>query len=127
MSIVVMAIYFWRLMSCSLPPRAAIISTFVPVGPVGMGAFSIQNLSVGLAMHLTKHQFILQRDPHPPADPAILGSVAEGIHWTGIIVALFLLGIGSFFLVEAIAGVWNRLPKTFNVGRFISLPLPRLC
>ncbi|KAI1609578.1 voltage-dependent anion channel-domain-containing protein [Exophiala viscosa] len=116
MSLVILSLYIWRLMSCSLPPRVAIISTFVPVGPFGMGAYSIQQLAVGLASQVREHKFTLTRPPQPPNDAATMATIAEGIHWTGIIVALFLLGLASFLLVEACFSIYARVPKTFNVG-----------
>jgi len=116
MSLVILSLYFWRLMSCQLPPREAIISTFVPVGPFGMGAYSIQQMAVGLASQIRKHRFTLERPPQPPNDPATMATIAEGIHWAGIIVALLQLGIASFLLVEACFSVYAKVPKTFNVG-----------
>lgn len=115
-SLVILSLYLWRLMSCSLPPRVAIISTFVPVGPFGMGAYSIQQLAVGLASQVREHRFTLARPPLPPNDAATMATIAEGIHWAGIIIALVQLGIASFLLVEACFSVYARVPKTFNVG-----------
>ncbi|KAK5220340.1 Plasma membrane sulfite pump involved in sulfite metabolism [Exophiala xenobiotica] len=116
MSLVILSLYFWRLMSCQLPPRDAIISTFVPVGPFGMGAYSIQQLAVGLGSLVREHRFTLDRPPQPPNDAATMATIAEGIHWAGVIVALLLLGLASFLLVEACFSVHANVSKTFNVG-----------
>ncbi|KAJ9493363.1 Plasma membrane sulfite pump involved in sulfite metabolism [Exophiala xenobiotica] len=116
MSLVILSLYFWRLMSFQLPPRDAIISTFVPVGPFGMGAYSIQQLAVGLGSLVREHRFTLERPPQPPNDAATMATIAEGIHWAGVIVALLLLGLASFLLVEACCSVHANVPKTFNVG-----------
>ena len=35
MSYMILTIYFWRLMYCQLPQRGAIMSCFIPVGPLG--------------------------------------------------------------------------------------------
>ncbi|KAK5332326.1 Plasma membrane sulfite pump involved in sulfite metabolism [Exophiala xenobiotica] len=122
MSLVILSLYFWRLMSCQLPPREAIISTFVPVGPFGMGAYSIQQMAVGLASQVREHRFTLARPPQPPNDVTTMATIAEGIHWLGIIVALVQLGIASFLLVEACLSVCAKVPKTFNVGQSHSIP-----
>ncbi|TKA75881.1 hypothetical protein B0A55_04846, partial [Friedmanniomyces simplex] len=116
MSLVILSLYFWRLMSNQLPPREAIISTFVPVGPFGMGAYSIQQLAVGLASQISQHKFNLERPPQPPNDAATAAAIAEGIHWLGILVALVQLGLASFLLIEACFSVYAKVPKTFNVG-----------
>src|SRR3984885_9963477 len=88
MSYIVLAIYFWRLMKCKLPARESIISCFVPVGPLGMGAYAIQKIA----------------------------AIAESIRWLGTLIAFCLLGLGTFFLVEAIASVWAKFPRSFNIG-----------
>ncbi|KAK5399958.1 Plasma membrane sulfite pump involved in sulfite metabolism, partial [Exophiala xenobiotica] len=120
MSLVILSLYFWRLMSCQLPPREAIISTFVPVGPFGMGAYSIQQMAVGLASQVREHRFTLARPPQPPNDVTTMATIAEGIHWLGIIVALVQLGIAWFLLVEACLSVCAKVPKTFNVEETLS-------
>lgn len=40
----VMTLYFHRLTVHSLPPREVIVSVFLPVGPLGLGGFGIQQL-----------------------------------------------------------------------------------
>lgn len=116
MSYIILAIYFWRLIKCKLPAREAIISCFVPIGPLGMGAYSIQNLAVGLATHINKYNYTLERAPQPPVTVQTIAAIAESIHWLGILIALCLLGLATFFLVEAFASVWARFPRSFNIG-----------
>lgn len=116
MSLVIAAIYFWRLMSYHLPPRSAIISTFVPVGPFGMGAYSTQQMAIAFTHHLNKQSFALQSPPQPPSSASTIAVVGECIHWGGIILALVQLGLASFFLVEGCLSVCSKVPKTFNVG-----------
>jgi len=113
---IILAIYFWRLMKCKLPAREAIISCFVPVGPPGMGAYAIQNLAIGLAAHISKYNFTLERAPHPPVSAQTIGAIAEGIHWLGVIFSFSFLAIGTFFLVEAFASLWAKSPRSFNIG-----------
>ena len=114
MSLVISTIYLWRLMKCQLPARDAIISCFVLVGPFGMGAYGIQNLAVGLAMHIEKYRFVLERGPSVPASS--LAAVTESVHWIGIILAFANLGLATFWLIEAISSVWSKFPRSFNVG-----------
>ncbi len=116
MCYIILAIYFWRLCKCKLPAREAIISCFVPLGPLGMGAYSIQNLAVGLATHISKYEFTLERAPQPPINTDTIAAIAESIHWLGILIAFCLLGLATFFLVEAFASLWARSPRSFNIG-----------
>jgi hypothetical protein len=113
---IIIAIYFWRLMKCKLPAREAIISCFVPVGPPGMGAYAIQNLAIGLAAHISKYKFTLEHAPQPPVSAQMIGAVAEGVHWLGVILSFSLLAIATFFLVEAFASLWAKSPRSFNIG-----------
>jgi tellurite resistance protein TehA-like permease len=116
MCYIILAIYFWRLMKFKLPAREAIISCFVPVGPLGMGAFAIQSLAIALAAHIDKYKFTLQHPPQPPVSVQTIGAIAEGIHWLGVIFSFALLAIGTFFLVEAFASLWAKSPRSFNIG-----------
>lgn len=114
MSLVISTIYLWRLMRCQLPARDAIISCFVPIGPFGMGAYGIQNLASSLAAHIEKHHFVLERASDAPAPS--LAAVAENIHWIGIILAFANLGLATFWLIEAVASLLSKFPRSFNIG-----------
>ena len=116
MCYIILAIYFWRLVICKLPAREFVISCFVPVGPLGMGAYAIQNLAAGLATHVSTYNFTLERAPQAPVTIQTITAIAESIHWLGILIAFCLLGLGTFFLVEAIASVWAKFPRSFNIG-----------
>jgi hypothetical protein len=121
MSSVVLPIYFWRLMTQQLPARSAIVTTFVPIGPFGMGAYSIQQLSSDLARCITEG-FTL--DQALGADGVSTRIIGEGIRWLGIIIALTCLGIASFWLVEACLSVATRPPNSFSVGKIVFGPCP---
>ena len=116
LSFLVLGIYLWRLMSCQLPPRESIVSTFVPVGPPSMAAYTLVNLSVALARNVVKNGFLFGQSFEPAATQQVQTAVAEIIIWIGVIGALFLLGVASFFLIEAVAAVATTVPKTFNIG-----------
>src|SRR2546429_653530 len=81
MCYIILVIYFWRLMKCKLPARDAIISCFVPVGPLGMAAYAIQEMAVGLAAHISKYKYRLELAPKPPVSAQTIGGVAESVHW----------------------------------------------
>jgi tellurite resistance protein TehA-like permease len=113
MSSVLLPIYFWRLMTAQLPARAAIVTTFVPVGPYGMGAYSIQQLSSDLARCISGG-FTL--DATIGSNEMSTRLIGEGIQWIGVIVALMCLGIASFWLVEACLSVGTKPPRSFSIG-----------
>lgn len=116
LSSLILGIYLWRLMSCQLPPREAIVSTFVPVGPPSMAAFTFLNLAVALSRNVTHGNFDFRETWEPTITPATRAAVAEMIMWIGVLLCLFFLGIATFFLIEAVASVTTRVPKTFNIG-----------
>ncbi|KAK5065343.1 hypothetical protein LTR84_001181 [Exophiala bonariae] len=116
MSFMLVPIYIWRLMSTLLPPQAVIVSTFVPIGPFGMGAYSTQQLASGLARRIAQRNFTLTNPPQPPSDGAYIATIGEAIQWAGIILALFQLAVASFFLVEGVLAICTRAPGPFNVA-----------
>lgn len=81
-----------------------------------MGAYAIQNLAIGLAAHINKYKFTLGRAPQPPVSAEMIGAIAEGVRWLGVIFSFALLAIGTFFLVEAFASLWAKSPRSFNIG-----------
>lgn len=121
MSFMLVPIYIWRLMSTLLPQNAVIISTFVPVGPFGMGAYSTQQLATGLARRLRQHNYTLTNTPQPPAEGAYIATIGEAIQWAGVILALFQLAVASFFLIEGVLAICTRAPGPFNIGQLKSI------
>ena len=111
-----MCLYFWRLLSSSLPARDIIVSCYIPIGPTGEGAYSIQNLAVGLGTYIQKRDYLLSRGPYKQVTTDLVAAVAESIHWLGVLIALFLVAFSTFWLVEATGSVILRIPKRFNVG-----------
>ncbi|TKA40487.1 hypothetical protein B0A49_13802, partial [Cryomyces minteri] len=48
----ILAVYFWRLISHKLPPQQLLASCFLPLAPLGQGAYAIQQMSIFLANYL---------------------------------------------------------------------------
>ncbi|KAI8994984.1 voltage-dependent anion channel [Pilobolus umbonatus] len=99
----IIVIYFFRLAVHSLPPKEVIISSFLPLGPLGQGAYGL--LQLGSASYrLLGDDYIVG-----------LGHTAYGM---GFITALILWGYGLWYLVVAIFSVGitvkNKIP--FNMG-----------
>ncbi|KAI7906383.1 voltage-dependent anion channel [Cokeromyces recurvatus] len=103
LALIIIVIYFCRITIHSLPPREAIISTFLPLGPLGQGCYGM--IQLGLA---GKKIF---------ADHYVegLGTVAFGV---GFILSFFLWGLAVWFFIMAIVSVTytsrQRIP--FNMG-----------
>ena len=115
-SFMVLTIYMWRLMACNVPARDAIVSCFIPLGPLGQGSFSIQSQAVFLSNFLLKTNFGPTQSSPPPIPRETILALAETVHWMGIIAGLFLIGHATFWLVEAFSSVIWRIPKKFNIG-----------
>lgn len=112
----ILVIYFWRLISQSLPPREAIVSAYITMGPLGMGSFGIQNLAVGLSDYIQKQGFTLSRSMPPQVNITVISAVSEMVNWVGLLIGLFLTSWASFWFVEATISVVLNVPKRFNIG-----------
>lgn len=116
MCCVILCIYFWRLVSKSLPPQAAIVSVYITMGPLGMGSYAIQNLAVGLSNYIQDTGFQLNRSKPPVVDLTTISAVSEMINWFGLLIGLFLSAWASFWFIEASISIIFNVPKRFNVG-----------
>ncbi|KAK9235297.1 voltage-dependent anion channel [Lipomyces kononenkoae] len=96
-------VYVWRLLTGSMPCREMIISCFLPVGPLGQGAYGFLLNSRNLQYYLEKHGY------------SILLQVPV-FTYLGVIVALLMVGIASFWLFCAVAASLYYRPKIFGLG-----------
>jgi len=112
----ILVIYFWRLASQSLPPREAIVSAYITMGPLGMGSYAVQNLAVGLSDYIQNEDFTLSRSMPPQVNITVISAVSEMINWVGLFIGLFLTSWASFWFVEATISVVLNVPKRFNIG-----------
>jgi len=93
MSLLVMVVYFYRLCVHKLPAADVVVSTFIPLGPPGMSAFSlIQLAEVGLRV-FNKDQF------------AGITNAAEVVYVSSVITALCVWGFGLWWLLHAVLSV----------------------
>lgn len=113
-----MAIYFQRLSVHHLPPRAAIVSVLLPLGPCGQGSFAILQFSKVIRQLATTTGTGLGNASSYDADTQIM--MANAIYACTIPVALIIWGVGFFWLVIAVASIikigisTERFP--FNMG-----------
>lgn len=108
-----MAVYTCRLFLKNVQPRAIVLSTLLPVGPMGQGAFGI--LLMG---DLYKDVF----NPYVNAPSNYHGLVRihqEGLDTISLFtmaIAMFLIGVGIFWMVMTILFTINTPPPTYNMS-----------
>ena len=105
MALTVLVIYYQRLALHKLPPREVIVSSFLPLGPLGMGGHTIAYLG-----KISKEVFPRTHFFH---DLPVAGDV---VYIMGIFVALIMWGFGLLWLVFALATVFACRPFPFNMG-----------
>ncbi|KAK3081495.1 hypothetical protein LTS18_006063 [Coniosporium uncinatum] len=112
----ILACYFWRLISYKLPQNQLLASGFLPLAPLAQGALSAQLMCIYLSNYLKKDHYAPTQSHPPPLPQSTLNSTGEAIHWLGILISLFLLAHATFWLVQASAAILYRLPLSFNIG-----------
>ncbi|KAL1964832.1 hypothetical protein VTN77DRAFT_6334 [Rasamsonia byssochlamydoides] len=103
MALMVMVIYFQRLTLHKLPPKAVIVSVFLPLGPLGQGGFGIMKLGAAA-------QTIFPQT-HTLEGPA--GSIFYAV---GLLVGLILWAFGLVWLFFASASIAHTRNFPFNIG-----------
>jgi tellurite resistance protein TehA-like permease len=103
LAMAVLVIYFQRLTLYHLPPREVIVSVFLPLGPLGQGAFAIMQLGAVAKKTLPTTQ--------------TLGVAAAGdiLYTLGWVVGLVMWGYGLVWMFLALASI-SRSKFPFNMG-----------
>jgi tellurite resistance protein TehA-like permease len=103
LAMTVLVMYYQRLALHKLPPREVIVSCFLPLGPLGMGGYTIMYLG-----KVSRENF---------AQTHVLSDVAgEVVYILGFFVALIMWGFGLVWLVFALATIHKCRPFPFNMG-----------
>ncbi|EXJ87434.1 hypothetical protein A1O3_04394 [Capronia epimyces CBS 606.96] len=101
----ILVIYYQRLALHKLPPREVVVSSFLPLGPLGMGGYTI--------MYLGR----VAREVFPRVEFFHNLSVAgDVVYVMGVFVALIMWGFGLCWLVFALATIYLTNPFPFNMG-----------
>ncbi|WPH02542.1 Hypothetical protein R9X50_00540700 [Acrodontium crateriforme] len=103
----VLVIYFLRLTTCQLPPAAAVVSTFLPLGPLGQGGFAI--------MQLGKVAQTVFRETNTLSTVTSINA-GDFFYLAGIFVALVLFGFGLVWFFFALATITYASKFPFNMG-----------
>ena len=105
LAMTVLVMYYQRLALHKLPPREVIVSVFLPLGPLGMGGYSILYLG-----KVSRQVFPLV---HFFDDLQVAGDVAYVL---GIFTSLIMWSFGLIWFAFAIATIYQCRPFAFNMG-----------
>ncbi|EAT85980.1 hypothetical protein HBI56_024280 [Parastagonospora nodorum] len=105
LAMTVLVMYYTRLALHKLPPREIVVSSFLPLGPLGMGGYSITYLG-----HVSRKVFpVTQFFSEMP--------VAGDIFFVnGVFIALIMWAFGLTWLCFALASIYKSRPFPFNMG-----------
>ncbi|OAT00173.1 uncharacterized protein BDCG_16500 [Blastomyces dermatitidis ER-3] len=107
-SMIILAVYFERLALHKLPPKSVIVSTCIPLGPMGQGGFVILKLGVGARKFFPLNKTL---------DPA-----AGGVFYAvGFMFALMLWGFGFMWMLSAIISIAKCKRIPFTMGWWASI------
>jgi tellurite resistance protein TehA-like permease len=108
LAMTVLVIYYQRLALHKLPPREIIVSSFLPLGPLGMGGYAIMRCGAVARTVFPKVEFF--------HDLEVAGDI---VFIMGVFVALIMWGFGLCWLVFALASIYNSRPFPFNMGKLV--------
>ncbi|KAF4461785.1 malic acid transport [Fusarium albosuccineum] len=97
MALVILAMYYNRLMFHDVPPKEVIVSCFIPLGPLGQGAAGIQLLGQVALKLFSENDFI----PRAPI-------AGQFFYVAGIMLALIMWGFGLVWMFFALATIYRR-------------------
>ncbi|KAF2130224.1 hypothetical protein P153DRAFT_337757 [Dothidotthia symphoricarpi CBS 119687] len=105
LAMTVLVMYYTRLALHKLPPREIIVSSFLPLGPLGMGGYAITYLgSVSRKIFPQTELFF---------DLPVAGDVFFVL---GVFIALIMWAFGLTWLCFALASIYKSRPFPFNNG-----------
>ena len=105
LAMTVLVMYYTRLALHKLPPREVVVSSFLPLGPLGMGGYTITNLGIVCRTVFPQTKFL---DEVP-----IAGDI---FYVVGVFTALMMWAFGITWLCFALASIYKSRPFPFNMG-----------
>ncbi|ORX95141.1 sulfite transporter Ssu2 [Clohesyomyces aquaticus] len=105
LAMTVLVMYYTRLALHKLPPREIVVSSFLPLGPLGMGGYTIMYLGS------------VSRTVFPQTELFSNLSIAGDIFYIlGVFIALIMWAFGLTWLCFALASIHISRPFPFNMG-----------
>lgn len=108
LAMTILVIYYQRLALHKLPPREIIVSSFLPLGPLGMGGYAIMRCGFVAKKVFPEVEFF--------HNLTIAGDIA---YILGVFIALIMWAFGLAWLVFALAAIYGSRPFPFNMGKSI--------
>jgi tellurite resistance protein TehA-like permease len=105
LAMTVLVMYYTRLALHKLPPREIVVSSFLPLGPLGMGGYSITYLGSVCRVVFPQTDFF--------AEIPVAGDIFFVL---GIFIALIMWAFGITWLCFALASIYKSRPFPFNMG-----------
>ncbi|PSN73589.1 C4-dicarboxylate transporter/malic acid transport protein-like protein [Corynespora cassiicola Philippines] len=105
LAMTVLVMYYTRLALHKLPPREIVVSSFLPLGPLGMGGYTIMYLGSVCRTVFPKTEFF--------SNLAVAGDI---FYILGIFIALIMWAFGLTWLCIALASIYKSRPFPFNMG-----------
>lgn len=105
LAMTVLVMYYTRLALHKLPPREIVVSSFLPLGPLGMGGYAITYLGKVARRVFPQTEFF--------SDMPIAGDI---FFIMGVFIALLMWAFGLTWLCFALASIYKSRPFPFNMG-----------
>ncbi|KAF2735278.1 sulfite transporter Ssu2 [Polyplosphaeria fusca] len=105
LAMTVLVMYYTRLALHKIPPREIVVSSFLPLGPLGMGGYTI--------MYLGEVSRDVFSQTHFFQDVPIAGDI---FYILGVFIALIMWAFGLTWLCFALASIYKSRPFPFNMG-----------
>ncbi|KAF1845495.1 uncharacterized protein K460DRAFT_376910 [Cucurbitaria berberidis CBS 394.84] len=105
LAMTVIVMYYTRLALHKLPPREIVVSSFLPLGPLGMGGYSITYLGNVSRRVFPQTEFF--------SEMPVAGDMFFVL---GIFIALIMWAFGLTWLCFALASIYKARPFPFNMG-----------
>jgi tellurite resistance protein TehA-like permease len=102
-AMMIMVIYFQRLVIHKLPPREVIVSVFLPLGPPSFGGYAVLQLGK-VAMDVFPKTHTIHE---------LAGVILYNL---GVFIALVFWGFALLWLFFAVATIYNARKIPFNMG-----------
>ncbi|GLI74520.1 plasma membrane sulfite pump involved in sulfite metabolism [Penicillium ochrochloron] len=103
LALMVICIYLQRLMFYKLPPKAMLVSVFLPLGPLGQGGFGIQKLG-----KVAQKVF--------PQTNTLSATTGEVFYSVGFMIGILLWAFGLVWLTFAVTTLITTRKFPFNMG-----------
>jgi C4-dicarboxylate transporter/malic acid transport protein len=118
LAFLLMALYYARQAIHKIPPAQLIVSTFLPLGPCGQGAFALLQLS-SVLYKLSKDTDSALGSTATTPDAEVAHMMATAIYAVTVPMALVIWGLGLVWLslaVSSLIDLWLVSKLQFNLG-----------